>query len=57
MLLQVHDDLLFEIKKEKVRFWVKELKKIMEGVYKLRVPLKVEVSTGKNWEKMREFKV
>ncbi len=57
MLLQVHDDLLFEIKKEKVRFWIKKLKKIMEGVYKLRVPLKVEVSTGKNWEKMREFKV
>jgi len=52
LLLQVHDDLLFEVKKEKARFWAERFKKIMEGIYKLSVPLKVEATIGKNWGEM-----
>lgn len=49
MIIQVHDELVFDVKedeKEKVIFIVTE---IMENVLKLEVPLKVDVSVGKNW--------
>jgi DNA polymerase-1 len=49
MLLQVHDELVFEVPSEEL--WrVEELvTEVMEGAYKLRVPLKVDVKTGRNW--------
>jgi DNA polymerase I len=50
MLLQVHDELVFEVpeaEKERIVFLVKEE---MEGVHKLDVPLKVDIKTGKNWD-------
>lgn len=50
MLLQVHDELLFEVCKEEVEELKEIVKREMEGVYKLRVPLKVDVGIGKNWE-------
>lgn len=53
LLLQVHDDLLFEVRKEKALFWAQKFKKIMENAYKLSVPLKVEVTIGKNWGEMK----
>ncbi len=49
MILQVHDELLFEApvkEKEPVEKLVREE---MEGVYKLTVPLVVEIGTGPNW--------
>jgi len=49
MILQVHDELLFELpvkEKSKVEKLVKEE---MEGVHKLAVPLEVEMGTGPNW--------
>ena len=49
MLLQVHDELIFNVKnneKDKVREIVSEL---MEGVVKLRVPLKVDIEFGSDW--------
>jgi DNA polymerase-1 len=49
MILQVHDELLFELpskEKSKVEALVKEE---METVYKLAVPLVVEMGTGPNW--------
>ncbi|MFA4880766.1 MAG: DNA polymerase I [Candidatus Doudnabacteria bacterium] len=57
LLLQVHDDLLFEIKTAKAELWARKFKKIMEAVYKLKVPLKVEVSVGKNWGAMKKIEV
>jgi DNA polymerase-1 len=49
MLLQVHDELVFEVPSEELRR-VKELvTEVMEEAYKLRVPLKVDVKTGRNW--------
>lgn len=49
MLLQVHDELLFEIKGDLVKSIVPKIKGIMEGVAKLKVPLVVDVKAGKSW--------
>lgn len=49
MLLQVHDELLFEIKESKLRETSKEIQKIMENVIKLKVPIAVDIKTGDNW--------
>jgi len=47
--LQIHDELIIEVDKDKAEAFSKELKKVMENVYKLKVPLTVETSTGNNW--------
>ncbi|MDP3957470.1 MAG: DNA polymerase I [bacterium] len=49
MLLQVHDELIFEVKENLALEFAAEIKKVMENVYPLRVPLTVEVLIGKNW--------
>jgi len=56
MVLQVHDELVFEAKKEKAAAYAEEIKKIMENVYMLRVPLKASASIGENWGEMEEVK-
>ena len=50
MLLQVHDELVFEIKKGVEKKAIKEIKEAMEHIYKLKVPLTVDVEVGQNWE-------
>ncbi len=49
MELQIHDEVIIEIDENQAEDFGKDLKEVMENVYKLRVPLIVEVSTGKNW--------
>jgi DNA polymerase I len=49
MILQIHDELVFEVDERIADEFAKDLKTSMEGVYKLKVPLIVEVSRGKNW--------
>lgn len=49
MILQIHDELLFEVKIEEKEEISKNVKKIMENVVKLNVPIIVEVHLGKNW--------
>lgn len=49
MILQVHDELLFEIRKQELETVSAIVKKEMEGVIKLSVPLSVGISYGKNW--------
>lgn len=53
MLLQVHDELVFEIKNELVEKEVPRIKALMEGVLKTKetfgVPTKVDVAQGPNW--------
>ena len=49
MLLQVHDELVFEVPEEsagRLRTWVV---KVMSEAYQLSVPLKVDAGIGKNW--------
>ena len=49
MLLQIHDELLFEIPDESVADVVPRITATMEGVWDLAVPLTVEVGQGDNW--------
>ncbi|MEX2090652.1 MAG: DNA polymerase I [Candidatus Paceibacterota bacterium] len=52
MLLQVHDELLFEVDEKYVRELAVKIKKIMESSLKLDAPLVVEAKMGNNWEEM-----
>ena len=54
ILLQIHDELIFEIKSEKVMSITKELLSIMENIYKLEIPLKVSVSVGYDWKNLKK---
>ncbi|QCI19447.1 DNA polymerase I [Buchnera aphidicola] len=49
MIMQVHDELVFEIRKEKSFYIAKHIQKIMESCANLNVPLKVNIKIGKNW--------
>ena len=49
MLLQVHDELVFEAPPEELKSLEQVVRSIMEGVYELRVPLKVDIKSGHNW--------
>jgi len=53
MILQVHDELLFEGPEKEVPRLTKLAKEVMEGVYKLRVPLAVDTKVGPNWRGMK----
>jgi len=50
MLLQIHDELLFETKISTTHPLISLVKEVMEKVFTLKVPLSVDVSIGKNWE-------
>lgn len=50
LILQVHDELLFEIPEEDVDTMIPVLKKIMENIVLLSVPLVVDVGIGNNWD-------
>lgn len=56
LLLQVHDELVFESKQDKISKIVPKIKKIMEEVYKMSVPIKVDVSVGRNWGELKSLK-
>ncbi|MCW8086838.1 DNA polymerase I [Sabulicella glaciei] len=49
MLLQVHDELVLEVPEEEAEATGTLLRGVMEGVATLRVPLLVEIGTGRNW--------
>ena len=49
MLLQVHDELLFEAPQEEVEMVMKLIKTEMESAFETKVPLLVEVGVGDNW--------
>ncbi len=59
MLLQVHDELVFEVKTEKLEAERKKLAEIMEGVMHEKenfgVPIRVGVSVGKNWGELESI--
>lgn len=50
MLMQVHDELVFEIREEKLEEYIALIKEKMSGAAELDVPLVVEAGTGDNWE-------
>ncbi|MEE9612340.1 MAG: DNA polymerase I [Desulfatiglandales bacterium] len=50
MLLQVHDELVFEVPEDEVDVISSIVREEMEGVYDLDVPLKVDINRGRNWD-------
>ncbi|MBW1803144.1 MAG: DNA polymerase I, partial [Deltaproteobacteria bacterium] len=50
MLLQVHDELLFEVPEEELDLIHAMVKIEMEGVHELRIPLRVDIGVGRNWD-------
>lgn len=50
MLMQVHDELVFEVADQDLQGAKAEIKAIMESALELKVPLIVEVGQGKNWD-------
>ncbi|MBW2105114.1 MAG: DNA polymerase I, partial [Deltaproteobacteria bacterium] len=50
MLLQVHDELVFEVPQKELDIATNLVKDEMEGVYPLKIPLRVDINWGKNWE-------
>ncbi|HOM81878.1 MAG TPA: DNA polymerase I [Armatimonadota bacterium] len=55
MILQVHDELLFEAPQEEKERLVPRIREIMEGVLPLRVRLKVDIAAGPNWADMEKL--
>lgn len=49
MLLQVHDELIFNVYNDEIDKVKEIVKDTMENTYKLSVPLKVSINTGNNW--------
>ncbi|MCL1791743.1 MAG: DNA polymerase I [Peptococcaceae bacterium] len=55
MLLQVHDELLFEVAPQALPALAHMVKTTMENVYRLSVPLVVDCSVGDNWYEMEDY--
>ncbi len=53
IILQVHDELLFEVKKDKVKEYGSIIKEVMENVAELKVPLVIDVEAGPNWGELK----
>ncbi len=51
MIMQVHDELVFEVPLDEVEWLKHEIPRLMAGVAHLKVPLLAEVGVGENWEK------
>jgi len=50
MLMQVHDELILEVKAEQAEAFAAELKAQMEAAAEINVPLVVDAGIGDNWE-------
>ncbi|WP_440616253.1 DNA polymerase I [Cysteiniphilum sp. 6C5] len=50
MIMQVHDELVFEVKEDQIEQMSKEIKQFMESAALLQVPLIVDVGIGNNWD-------
>ena len=57
MLLQIHDELLFEIEESELDFFAPMVRREMEQAYELSVPIKVDLKLGSNWEEMKKMQM
>ncbi|MBC9783676.1 DNA polymerase I [Heliobacterium chlorum] len=55
MLLQVHDELIFEVPEEELTVVAPLIKRIMEKTIEISVPLTVDVKKGANWYDMKPY--
>ena len=53
MLVQVHDELVFDVPEKEVDTLIPQLVECLETVVSLKVPLKVSVGQGKNWQEAK----
>jgi DNA polymerase-1 len=53
LLLQIHDELLFEAPDEELSTLSKMVRTLMQGAVELTVPLKVDLKSGPNWADMK----
>jgi DNA polymerase I len=50
LIMQVHDELVFEVPEAEIDWLKAEIPRIMAGVAALKVPLLAEIGVGKNWD-------
>ncbi|EQB40667.1 DNA polymerase I [Sulfurimonas hongkongensis] len=53
MLLQIHDELIFEVKESEAESLAKRFQEIMQDIYELNIPLKADVNIGDNWGELK----
>jgi len=53
MLLQVHDELLFEVPEEELEEMRQLVPQIMSTALELSIPLKVDINSGQNWAELK----
>lgn len=56
-LIQIHDDLVFEIGDNDLGVFLPILKNVMEHAVELKVPTPVDIKMGKRWEPMSKWKM
>lgn len=57
MLLQVHDELIFDVPEDMLEQTARVVNELMSQAYPLAVPLKVDMQTGSNWYEMKKIKI
>jgi DNA polymerase-1 len=53
MILQIHDELVFDVPTQEIKEFINLIKDRMENVLKLDVPIRVDIKMGKNWLEMK----
>jgi len=53
MLLQIHDELIFEVNADKAEYYGEKFQEIMESVMVLNVPLRASLNIGNNWSELK----
>lgn len=57
MIMQIHDELVFEVSDAEIDSSLKKIKNIMENIVKLKIPILVNLSVGDNWAQTKEAEV
>ncbi len=57
MLLQIHDELIFEVPTDQLHHLAELVAEEMIGAYALNVPLKVDIKAGPNWAAAEEVSI
>jgi len=57
MLLQVHDELLFEVPRSELDQFAEKVPRVMTGAYELETGIEVEMKVGPNWADMKKLAV
>jgi DNA polymerase-1 len=55
MLLQVHDELLFEVPRAELDQFAEKVPRVMTGAYELETGIEVEMKAGPNWADMKSL--